>query len=86
MQNNEMNKLFAEGGMMDDSGEVVKGVEVPTGSLASEVADDIPAQLSEGEFVIPADVVRYIGLEKLMAIRDKAKQGLSRMEEDGSDG
>jgi len=86
MQNNEMNKLFAEGGMMDDSGEVVKGVEVPTGSLASEVADDIPAQLSEGEFVIPADVVRYIGLEKLMAIRDKAKQGLSRMEEMGQMG
>ncbi len=81
-----MNKLFAEGGMMDDSGEVVKGVEVPTGSLASEVADDIPAQLSEGEFVIPADVVRYIGLEKLMAIRDKAKQGLSRMEEMGQMG
>jgi len=86
MQNNEMNKLFAEGGMMDDSGEVVKGVEVPTGSLASEVADNIPAQLSEGEFVIPADVVRYIGLEKLMAIRDKAKQGLSRMEEMGQMG
>jgi hypothetical protein len=86
MQNNEMNKLFAKGGMMDDSGEVVNGVEVPTGSLASEVADDIPAQLSEGEFVIPADVVRYIGLEKLMAIRDKAKQGLSRMEEMGQMG
>ena len=86
MQNNEMNKLFAEGGMMDDSGEVVNGVEVPTGSLASEVTDDIPAQLSEGEFVIPADVVRYIGLEKLMAIRDKAKQGLSRMEEMGQMG
>jgi len=72
--------------MMDDSGEVVNGVEVPTGSLASEVTDNIPAQLSEGEFVIPADVVRYIGLEKLMAIRDKAKQGLSRMEEMGQMG
>ena len=81
-----MNKLFAEGGMMDDSGEVVNGVEVPAGSLASEVADDIPAQLSEGEFVIPADVVRYIGLEKLMKLRDQAKQGLGRMEEMGQMG
>ena len=82
----QMNKLFAEGGMMDDSGEQVNGVEVPPGSLREEVADDIPAQLSEGEFVVPADVVRYIGLEKLMAMRDKAKQGLQRMEEMGQMG
>ena len=82
----QMNKLFAEGGMMDDSGESVNGVEVPPGSLREEVADDIPAQLSEGEFVVPADVVRYIGLEKLMAMRDKAKQGLQRMNEMGQMG
>ena len=82
----QMNKLFAEGGMMDDSGESVNGVEVPPGSLREEVADDIPAQLSEGEFVVPADVVRFIGLEKLMAMRDKAKEGLKRMEEMGQMG
>ena len=64
----QMNKLFADGGMMDDSGESVNGVAVPPGSLREEVADDIPAQLSEGEFVVPADVVRYIGLEKLMLL------------------
>jgi hypothetical protein len=50
------------------------------------VRDDIPAQLSEGEFVIPADVVRYIGLERLMKLRDEAKQGLSRMAEIGQMG
>ena len=83
--NRQMN-LFADGGMMDDSGEQVNGVEVPPGSLREEVADDIPARLSEGEFVIPADVVRYIGLEKLMALRDKAKQGLQRMQEMGQMG
>lgn len=82
----QMQKLFAEGGMMDNSGETVNGVEVPPGSLKEEVADDIPAQLSEGEFVVPADVVRFIGLEKLMAMRDKAKQGLQRMEEMGQMG
>lgn len=82
----QMKKLFADGGMMDNSGEQVNGVEVPPGSLREEVADDIPAQLSEGEFVVPADVVRFVGLEKLMAMRDKAKQGLERMEEMGQMG
>ena len=78
--------MFAEGGMMDDSGESVNGVEVPVGSLKQEVADDVPARLSEGEFVVPADVVRFIGLEKLMAMRDKAKAGLQRMQEMGQVG
>ncbi len=82
----QMNRLLGDGGMMDDSGEQVNGVEVPVGSLKEEVADDIPAQLSEGEFVVPADVVRFIGLEKLMQLRDKAKQGLLRMEEMGQMG
>jgi hypothetical protein len=54
--------------------------------LQEEVRDDIPAKLSEGEFVIPADVVRYIGLEKLMKMRDAAKEGLARMEEVGQMG
>ena len=82
----QMNKLFAEGGMMDNSGEVVNGVEVPPGSLRNEVADDVPAKLSEGEFVVPADVVRFIGLEKLMKMRDAAKAGLARMQEVGQMG
>jgi hypothetical protein len=82
----QMNQLLGDGGMMDDSGEQVNGVEVPVGSLKEEVADDIPAQLSEGEFVVPADVVRFIGLEKLMQLRDKAKEGLLRMEEMGQMG
>jgi len=79
---------YAEGGFLDDGASIdaVSGNEVPTGSLQAEVRDDIPAQLSEGEFVLPADVVRFIGLEKLMQMRDKAKSGLSRMEEDGQMG
>ena len=39
---------------------------LPKGATQEEVRDDIPAQLSEGEFVFPADVVRTLGLEKLM--------------------
>jgi hypothetical protein len=84
----EMNKLFAEGGVMQQGGTVdpVSGNEVPPGAMAEEVRDDIDAKLSEGEFVIPADVVRYIGLEKLMMMRDKAKAGLARMNEIGQMG
>jgi hypothetical protein len=79
-------QVAAVGGMMDDAGEVVNGTEVPAGSLAKEVADDVPAMLSEGEFVVPADVVRFVGLERLMKMRDKAKEGLERMEDVGQMG
>jgi hypothetical protein len=84
----DMNTLFAEGGMNDEGGTVdpVSGNDVPPGSLQNEVRDDIDAKLSEGEFVIPADVVRYIGLERLMKLRDEAKQGLARMNEIGQMG
>ena len=88
MYTNNMDRLFAEGGMNDEGGTVdpVSGNDVPPGSLQKEVRDDIDAKLSEGEFVIPADVVRYIGLERLMKLRDEAKQGLSRMNEIGQMG
>jgi hypothetical protein len=88
MYNNDTEKLLAEGGMNDEGGTVdpVSGNDVPPGSLQNEVRDDIDAKLSEGEFVIPADVVRYIGLERLMKLRDEAKQGLSRMAEIGQMG
>ena len=39
----------------------VSGNEVPPGALPSEVRDDIPARLSEGEYVVPADVVKSMG-------------------------
>ena len=79
---------FEEGGLMDEGGMVdeMSGNEVPPGSLREEVRDDIPAQLSEGEFVFPADVVRYFGLEKLMEMRQEAKAGLARMEAMGQMG
>lgn len=77
--------FMQEGGMQDDGGETEpkSGNKVPSGSLKEEVADDIPTMLSEGEFVFPADVVRYIGLETLMKMRQDAKQGLKMMEKMG---
>lgn len=88
MYNNQTQKLFAEGGMSDQGGTVdpVSGNEVPPGAMQNEVRDDISAKLSEGEFVIPADVVRYVGLERLMQIRDLAKEGLRKMDEIGQMG
>jgi hypothetical protein len=80
--------MFDDGGLMDQGGSTdpVSGNEVPVGSLQEEVRDDIPAMLSEGEFVMPADVVRYHGLDKMMALRDEAKLGLARMEAMGQMG
>ena len=88
---NEMSKqmeMFDDGGLMDEGGTVdpVSGNDVPPGSTQEEVRDDIPAQLSEGEFVFPADVVRYFGLEKLMEMRQEAKMGLQRMDDMGQMG
>jgi len=81
-------EMFNDGGLMDEGGTVdpVSGNDVPPGSTQEEVRDDIPAQLSEGEFVFPADVVRYFGLEKLMEMRQEAKMGLQRMDDMGQMG
>ncbi len=81
-------KLFEEGGLNQDGGTIDKasGNDVPPGALQKEVRDDVDAKLSEGEFVFPADVVRYIGLEKLMQMRDMAKKGLQRMNDIGQMG
>ena len=81
-------ELFDEGGLKDEGNTVdpVSGNDVPPGATQEEVRDDIPAQLSEGEFVFPADVVRFLGLNFLMELRQKAKAGLKRMEEMGQMG
>ena len=87
MDNNEaqMAALFEEGGIADDGMNVdpVSGNEIPPGSMASEVRDDVPAQLSEGEYVVPADVLRFYGVKFFEDLRSEAKQGLGQMEVDG---
>lgn len=76
-------QMFAEGGFVSEEDGMR---EAPVGALNEEVADDVEARLSEGEFVVPADVVRYIGLDKLMQMRQEAKAGLARMEQMGQMG
>ena len=84
----EQMEMFEEGGLKDEGGTIdpISGNDVPSGSTQEEVRDDIPAQLSEGEFVFPADVVRYIGLQNLMQMRQQAKMGLKEMEDMGQMG
>ena len=55
----------------------------PVGSLPNEVADDVPAMISEGEFMIPADVVRYVGLDTIHRMMHEAQAGLKSMEDEG---
>jgi hypothetical protein len=61
----------------------VSGNDVPPGSLPEEVRDDIDARLSEGEYVVPADVVRYFGVKFFEDLRSQAKMGLQQMDADG---
>ena len=54
------NNLLATGGMKQQGGTVdpVSGNTVPVGALKNEVRDDVPAQLSDGEFVFAHAVER----------------------------
>tara|TARA_R100001463_G_scaffold74544_1_gene128566 strand:- start:2595 stop:5882 length:3288 start_codon:yes stop_codon:yes gene_type:complete len=81
-------ELFEDGGLRDEGGEVdeVSGNEVPIGGTKEGVRDDVPALVSKGEFVFPEDVTRYIGLDKLMQMRQEAKMGLKRMDAMGQMG
>lgn len=75
---------FAKGGVVEkEQIDPVSGNPVPIGAKPEEVRDDIDAKLSEGEYVIPADVVRYLGLDKIENLVNKAKEGLKQMESDG---
>jgi len=81
-------EMFEDGGLADQGGTVdpVSGNDVPTGSLQEEVRDDIPAQLSEGEYVVPADVVRFYGIRFFEELRMKAKEGYGLLEAKGQMG
>ena len=86
VMNEQMEMAFmAEGGLRDDglSVDPVSGNDIPNGSMAEEVRDDIPAQLSEGEYVVPADVVRFYGVKFFEDLRKEAKRGLAEMESNG---
>ena len=74
----QMNEMITE-----PSVDPVSGNEIPLGSTAEEVRDDIDANLSEGEYVIPADVLRFYGVKFFEDLRDKAKSEYAEMAEEG---
>lgn len=59
------------------------GNMIPLGSSAENVKDDIPAMLSEGEYVLPADVVTWYGLKGILDMQQEARAGLMMMKADG---
>lgn len=61
----------------------VSGNEVPLGARPEEVRDDIPANLSEGEYIVPADVLRYYGVKFFEELRNEAKQGWQELDQGG---
>lgn len=83
--NTKKEKILKVGGLVTDESTVdpVSGNEVPPGSNAEDVRDDVPAKLSPNEYVVPADVLRYFGVAFFEKLRAKAKMGLSDMEAEG---
>jgi len=61
----------------------VSGNDIPMGSTAENVRDDIPTMLSEGEIVVPADVVNFHGVKLFEDLRAEAKMGYAQMANDG---
>jgi hypothetical protein len=77
----------AEGGSVEKEVKFVKEdddddvPDPPPGATPEEVADDIPAYLSTGEYVLPANVVRYIGLKNITGMHQRALAELQQMED-----
>ncbi len=81
-------EMFGAGqmGRLEDDGmtrDPVSGNEIPPGSMANEVRDDVDAKLSDGEYVVPANVVRYYGVKYFEDLRNDAMRGLADMESKG---
>ena len=86
VMNEQMEIAFMKKGGIKDDGmkkDPVSGNKIPPGSMATEVRDDIPAMLSEGEYVVPADVLRYYGVNFFENLRNQAKNNLQTMEQSG---
>jgi len=75
-------KGYAEGGEVMKK-DPVSGNPIPPGGTAEGVRDDIDIKVSEGEYIIPANVVKYIGVEKLRSLHKKAEEAMAEMESKG---
>lgn len=77
---NDEPRKYAKGGMVIDP---VSGNEVPPGARPEEVRDDIDIKASEGEYIIPANVVRFLGVDKLEKMVTKAQEALQALDDTG---
>ena len=81
----QMEMMLEGGGLKDEGGttDPVSGNEVPDGATQKGVRDDVPAMLSEGEYVMNEASTRYHGVDKFNQMQEEAKQGYKQMERDG---
>lgn len=82
---------YAEGGLTGETQmalDPMSGNEIPAGGNpdGSGVSDDIQINVSEGEYIIPENVVRYIGVSRLEEMVEKAKLALEGMDANGRTG
>jgi hypothetical protein len=84
-QEEQMEMMLEGGGLKDEGGttDPVSGNEVPDGATQKGVRDDVPAMLSEGEYVMNEASTRYHGVDKFNQMQEEAKQGYKQMERDG---
>jgi len=89
----DANFTFAEGGKVSDQAQTemelimneqedpVSGNTAPIGAKPSEVRDDIDIRVSEGEFVVNAQTVRYFGEDFFNELQNAAAEGFDRIKE-----
>ena len=71
------------GGLMmpyEDDIDPVSGNPIPIGSNPENVRDDISANLSQDEYVLPANVVKWHGLKHIQEMHMEAEAGLMSMD------
>jgi hypothetical protein len=86
LQNAEVPSMSC-GGIMGDpmmtDVDPVSGNPIPVGATAENVRDDIPVNISQDEYVLPAHVVKYHGLKHIMELQSEAEMGLMALQADG---
>jgi hypothetical protein len=76
-------KVMMSCGGMATMGEGMMSDQMPIGATSAEVADDIEAMISENEYVLPANVVKWHGLKHIMDMQNEAEMGLMMMHGSG---
>ena len=62
---------------------MMNNMKLPPGVMPQDRADNIPAKLSPGEYVVPADVVRRMGTDALDKLVEKGRQQNAEAQQNG---